>query len=639
MKRRKCIGIFLGQPDLPFQSRVLSCIAKMALQADCNVAVFSNMIFSGGYEEYLAGEEKIIELANFDLLDGVIVLPDTLQIREDYAAYVLKYIQERFDGPRVVLDVEAEGFQAFGCDDEEMICQLVSHLIEVHECRDIAFMTGPEEHPHSLQRLAGYRRALQEHGIVCDESRIFYGDFWYNEGERVVGELQASPKGMPQAIACASDTMAISVCDALRARNLHVPEDVLVTGFDCDGNGISQVRTITSTVRGVEEMVERAMNYIWQQWGYEPLPVLPKENRLLLTYSCGCTRSQSLVRGLMAQESDKSFFSLYNFMPEKLLAVPNIRECLWVVEWYMGSVHDFSRFCVCLCDNWDSMEDEKSGFFAERMYLKLDKCQESGKEYKHVYDQESPFSVKEMLPGLGQEERPTIYYFNVLHFEAHCFGYLALAYSDQAAVQVYDNIYPVWVRNINNALESLRRLYTVRELYVAAEKKAVTDMMTGLYNRNGYNMELSKILSGLQPNEHFLIMLFDNNGLKYVNDTYGHMAGDEVICKSAEIISKTYFPLARVEKNFRIGGDEYVKLAAGELNETMVKVCVSNMRDQLEEFNQRKEKEYPLHLAIGYSLYSLEEIISPDQIMKEVDARMYENKQLLKKTTGFDPKR
>ncbi len=639
MDRRKCIGIFLGQPDLPLQSRLLSRIAKMASQADCNLAVFSNMIFSGGYEEYLNGEERIIELANFDLLDGVIVLPDTLQIKKGYAEHVLNYIRERFDGPRVVLDIEAEGFQAYGCDDGEMIRQLISHLIEGHNCKDIAFMTGPKEHPHSIQRLNGYLQALQDYEISCDESRIFYGDFWYDEGERVVSELLASPKGLPQAIACGSDTMAISVCDALRVRGLCVPEDVLVTGFDCDGNGISQVRTITSTVRGVEEMAERAMNYIWTQWGNEPLSPLPKSDRMLLTYSCGCTESKNLIQGFMEREIDSGFFSLYNFMPEKLLAVPDIRECLWVVDWYMGCVRDFNRFCVCLCDSWASMSVKEKHFFSEQMYLKLDKRQENGKEYKYAYDQEYPFSVKEMLPGMGTEERPTVYYFNALHFEEHCFGYLALTYTDQAAVQVYDNVYPAWVRNINNALESLRRLYAVRELYMAAEKKAVTDMMTGLYNRNGYNMELTEMLQELQERERFLIMLFDNNGLKYVNDTFGHVAGDDVICKSAEIISKSYFPQARMEKNFRIGGDEYVKLVVGELDETTVEACVEDIRGQLDEFNGEKGKEYPLHLAIGYSLYSPEKIVSPDQIMKEVDVRMYENKQRLKEATGFDPKR
>ena len=639
MKRRRCIGVFLGQPDLPFQSRLLSCVAQKAFQADCNIAVFSNMICSGGYKEYQDGEEKIMELANFDLLDAVVVLADTLQAKPDYAEMVLNRIRENFHGVKTVIDVKAEGFVDFCSDDDWMIGQLVSHLIEVHQCKDIAFMTGPAEHPHSIRRLNGYRQAMAEHGLTCDEERIFYGDFWYDEGERVVKELMASPQGMPQAIACASDTMAISVCDALKKYGIRVPEDVLITGFDCDGNGISREHMITSAIRNIDEMAERAIEYIWAQWGEETLEPLPKAERMIRTYSCGCNQYMSPIHGFMERDVSNGFFLLYNFMPEKLLSTSDIQECLWMINYYMNDIRGYHCMNLYLCENWRAMQDKQERFFSDRMLMAMEKKRDAEKNEKTYYGMDVAFPVEEMLPGLGTEEKATIYYFNALHFERHCFGYLVLGYNEDSPVHVYDNIYPAWVRHINNALESLRRLYALNELYVAAEQKAVTDIMTGMYNRNGYNLLLMDMLHGLQEKERFLIMLFDNNGLKYINDNFGHVAGDEVICKSAEIISESYYPTARLERNFRIGGDEYVKLVVGKLDEEMVEQCIETMHKRLDAINGAVDAQYPVYLAIGYALYSSEKIVSPDQIMKDVDFKMYENKQHLKEVTGFRPER
>ena len=183
MERRKCIGVFLGQPDLPFQTELLKHIRDNAFAVGCNVAVFSAMIYINGYPNFQNGESQNVTLANFDTMDAVIVVPDTLHASENDAKNLLDYVRKNFNGPRVVLDMEAEGYQQFFCDDKVSVAYVISHLIEEHNCTDIAFMTGVKGNPHSLKRLEGYYQALQDHNLAVDESRVFYGDFWYNEGE------------------------------------------------------------------------------------------------------------------------------------------------------------------------------------------------------------------------------------------------------------------------------------------------------------------------------------------------------------------------------------------------------------------------------------------------------------------------
>ena len=84
MQRRKCIGVFLGQPNLPFQAELLKHIRDHAFAVGCNVAVFSSMIYTKAYANFQDGESQNVALANFDTMDAVIVVPDTLPRSETY---------------------------------------------------------------------------------------------------------------------------------------------------------------------------------------------------------------------------------------------------------------------------------------------------------------------------------------------------------------------------------------------------------------------------------------------------------------------------------------------------------------------------------------------------------------------------
>ena len=651
MQRRKCIGVFLGQPNLPFQTELLKHIRNHAFAVNSNVAVFSAMIYTSGYPGFQVGESQNVALANFDLMDAVIVVPDTLQASETDAQEVMDYIRKSFDGPRVALDLKTEGYQQFFCDDTESVAFLVSHLIEEHHCTDIAFMTGMKGHPHSTGRLNGYYQAMQAHNLLVDESRIYYGDFWYNEGEQFVEQLCNSEKGLPQAIACANDAMAVSVYKALEQRGLRIPEDILVTGFDHSGNASSGNYPITSAMRNVGEIAERAMHYIFTEWGLTDLPEFEKKERLVINKSCGCKVEKKFAYQIANANTLDGFHSTYNFMLEDMISSDDLHACIWKIDWYASHtanfLNDFSNLRICLCDDWNSLKaKEHEGSFTDTVILALDKRDKNpgdvnGDDIKDIrFSANTVFPRKEYFPGFGDiSEKPAIYYFNVLHFGAMCFGYLVLSYNKDSVDHVFDDIYVMWVRKVNNALESLRRQYAVEALYKAAEERAITDTMTGIYNRNGYNKMLSEMITDIKEDESFIFLFFDNNGLKYINDTYGHVAGDDVICQTARIMSQKYFEGARKELNFRIGGDEYVKLVLGKVTEQMASQCIDRIHAELEVLNQEGSRPYPIYVAGGYHLYTAETITSPDDIMKTADQQMYDNKELLKKETGFRPQR
>ena len=98
------------------------------------------------------------------------------------------------------------------------------------------------------------------------------------------------------------------------------------------------------------------------------------------------------------------------------------------------------------------------------------------------------------------------------------------------------------------------------------EEKAATDEMTGLYNKNKL---LATIEKRTYDYQQVAIVYWDINRLKYVNDTYGHFAGDQMIVKVAQSIR---IALGDAGMAFRYGGDEMLALIPGGTGETAEKM-------------------------------------------------------------------
>lgn len=142
-----------------------------------------------------------------------------------------------------------------------------------------------------------------------------------------------------------------------------------------------------------------------------------------------------------------------------------------------------------------------------------------------------------------------------------------------------------------------------------------TDMLTGAKNRNSMDEVVADILAGKALQMPCSVIFADLNGLKWVNDTKGHKAGDNLL-KSAVSVLRNAFPNRDV---YRMGGDEFVVLAPGTDEEAL--------SDRIKDLYARAEKEEYLHFAVGAAVaYSAEEILSAMHIADEkmyVDKRKY----------------
>ena len=284
---RKRIAVLLGQPEEYNYERFLKGFLKEAFDRDYDVCVFSMFIKYQLTPERCIGESSIFKLVSYEKFDAVVVMADTIQT-EGVVQRIEEDLQKRCRCPVLFVDKESKYYPSIHIDNYGPEKAIISHLIEKHGKRDIAFLTGKSWHPHSMVRLNAYKDALTEHGIEVDENRIFYGDFWYNSGESLVDSLTSEDNTLPEAVACANDYMALGVAKKLSERGFSIPRDIAVVGCDCNEEGRHAPIPITSCALAYYSLGCNAAVRIDAMIKGEEIPPVVMDEELFVGESCGC---------------------------------------------------------------------------------------------------------------------------------------------------------------------------------------------------------------------------------------------------------------------------------------------------------------------------------------------------------------
>lgn len=181
---------------------------------------------------------------------------------------------------------------------------------------------------------------------------------------------------------------------------------------------------------------------------------------------------------------------------------------------------------------------------------------------------------------------------------------------------------PQIILGLINVDEQIRKERAYAERVSEAENRASRDGLTGVKNKHAYAVaeeEFNVMIEAGRASE-FAIVVCDLNGLKDVNDNFGHQTGDEFIRAGCKIIC-TVFAHSPV---YRIGGDEFVVIAQGADYENIDKLI-----ENIESVNARNKKKKEVTIAVGVAKYNSQEGMS--EIFDEADAKMYLNKKRMKK--------
>jgi LacI family transcriptional regulator len=232
-------------------------------------------IASGFYADVLAGIDEVAAESGFDVLASFVGTrrsrPEMVKrlLRQGRVdALILLNLDDRADlkpgdvegQPIILIDREISGalLPVIGLDNQSGAEAMIEHLFEQGH-RRIAILTGPEANFDSNQRLAGCRRAFQKLGLKLDDKLIWNGAFTDSSGARVANELINSHAGLPDAIFCLNDAMAIGMLKEFQRAGVSVPDNVALAGYDnVEAAAHLSLTSVASPMRLIGQLAARS---------------------------------------------------------------------------------------------------------------------------------------------------------------------------------------------------------------------------------------------------------------------------------------------------------------------------------------------------------------------------------------------
>jgi PAS domain S-box-containing protein len=303
-KSRPRIGFLTYGIWDPFGMSMWHGVLDGAAEEDADLVCFVGGDLQADPRVQDAQANIIYELAGPKTVDGLVMCGSAM------SSYIGADAFSRFCGrfrplPMVNISTAVEGIPCLFVDNYQGIRDVMTHLFDVHACRRVAFIPGPPGNPEAQDRYRAYVDALQQRDIPFEAGLVSPpGDWKPGSAYQAVRVLLDQRNARPDAIVAANDGMAIGALQALRARRIGVPDDIIVTGFN-DSEEVSFMDPPLTTVRApVYEQFAKATKMALAQVRGKKVPwrlVLPAA--LVVRQSCGCM-DPKVLQAAMGQAAD-----------------------------------------------------------------------------------------------------------------------------------------------------------------------------------------------------------------------------------------------------------------------------------------------------------------------------------------------
>lgn len=621
----KKICIFMNEIVQNFQQEFGKYFSYLANRAGIDVFIYTSFgSYSCPYGHNLLseiGKKNILYLPDFSVFDAIIALPNSFDITGmDTEFYEL--VKKNAKCPVFCLQSGHEDFNLITINNRKTMKTLTEHFIKVHGFSRIYYMSGPFTSKDSPERLEGYKEAMAEAGLEIKPNYIYEGNYWLNRGKKAIDFFLNGTHTYPEAIICANDYMAISICDELMARGKSVPDDVAVTGFDGITEGAEYTPSLTTVTIEPEIYALKVFDLMFKAMGGKEVPKVTELNeKIIYRASCGCGPQVKMfdhTRVLKRLDLTEMLLREAGRITADYQNDYDLENALKVADFYFHTLN-CDKGHICLCKDEASRVDaiEMNKIFTDRMTLKQTMFIDRTKKAEIL---NLDFDRKDILPAeiLDTEEAQT-YIIYPLHFKSKEYGYLILMPSkDQWA----NSLAATYINTLSNAIENSYYEKKFRSLD-GAKKLSITDPLTGISNRRGFEEDMSKLLTDGIEDKIISIVSIDMDGLKQTNDDYGHSDGDLAITTFADCLLES---LHKNEICARFGGDEFIAVLVSK-NDERKEEFKNEFRAKLAEASDKLKKPYRIEASIG--ICDLTEGTT-DQIiacMQIADKRMYEEKK------------
>lgn len=645
----KIIGVILSGAQDEATGEYLYYISERAKELNYKLLIFNTFTQLYGEDNPDDPAKSIYKIINYDILDGVIVLTETIKSQSVLDSIIFNTRTRNI--PLISILTPIEGAYNIVFNYRENFKSIVDHVIEEHNCKRVYFISGFKGNSFAEERLECYRESMAAHGLEVDEDGIGYGNFWdqptYEVVERWIND-PVLPK--PDAIICANDSMAIAACLKLSEFGYKVPDDIIVTGHD----GIEAERyhspRLTTAIINIEGAGNRAVDLLDEILnGKEPEKYTEVKSTLVLSESCGCAHANKHALNQKISElysvigGYNAFEAHLNNMAMRLTEDSDFNIFRKHLAEYMESAWA-SNAWICMAPGVmqpksltaDELADDSTHDAPETKFFEGDKminvmAWDRGENYIPA---EVEFDRTEILPNLIQKlERHDYIFFAPIFFRNAPQGYIGLCCGLGFGSLKFTSTFMSY---LNMMLEVVKQKFFIYAVVSQLKSMYILDFMTSLYNRRGFYTKIKpKLENCITLKYDLMVVSVDMDGLKSINDTHGHNEGDNAIKALSNLLTQSVNEDTIVS---RFGGDEFVVAGVFPDGNAVAEQFKETLTRKITAFNEITDRPYKISASIGVSITKPDENTNLDDLIELADSIMYRQKAKKKKSRGSTPK-
>lgn len=626
------LGLQTDSTDSNYARELTAGMAALCRERGVSLCVFSGRAARWPYDfEYQ--NTAIYAHVRPENLDALIVASGP-QMNFQTAGEFQGYLDSLKPLPVVSLGVELPGVPSVVADSGDGFAGLLRHLREEHGCRSFAILSGIGENSDVRARGETLRDFLREADIPPERVPLLAGNFTEKSGYEAVKAFLLAGNALPDAIVSMNDMMALGAMRCLRERGVSVPRDVIVTGYDDIDRSQFSSPSLTTVSQNIEEQGRRAAELALAIIAGERVPARTEvPTRCRCRESCGCA---GLEDRNAATLSGPSRFDLEDDLLQLRFYLGHLQEVQGIYDLTANLRADLEYFHMkscALCLYPRPIECGRDAIFQLPERAELIIAYDEGASYDARRDSGRYFNPRERIVPEGLfTARARVLVATALYHRECQLGYILYEPGDMSP-SVYETLCVQLSKGISSALVFTEKLRLEEKLGAALgeleEKNALlsalskTDDLTGLLNRRGFLAQGQQCIDlSLRMNRGGLVIFGDLDGLKGINDAWGHEAGDRAICAVAGALRNAF---RSVDAIARLSGDEFAIVAA-DTRAGGFPALRDRIGELLRDWKASSGEPYALSISLGFVEYT-DSVRDLGRLLSLADTVLYAEKR------------
>lgn len=644
------IAFLIDYLNSEYSDFMLQGIKSACKQFDMELAVFTIAALHDIKTAFDFQNVAITALLTHSNIDGII-FPAGTQMRFLSRHDLKDYLRNFGDIPIVSIGCELVGIPSISVDCYESYKELINFLIDEQGCRKFGILGVRSKSLEATKRTEAIYSVLKNRGISADKVTRWTANFDYSTA---YAELQNhyDEKGSLDfdAILCLNDEMQFAAQSFCQANGIRIPQDIAVAGFDNIERCSFSKPSMTSIDQSIPEQ------------GYEAVRAMKQILETGIAPEMSVVKTKVYCRESTNRNpsSKRIETPILKFDLDSLQASSKYTA----TEWYLKKfqLYQITKYYT------DMQTDLTTDKLKNRLNEDLQAFGIKGAAVV-IYDksviQKTPFDVFDMPDkaflysaydndtGFDSTKNKKVYRFNpketmvpdnILHYDSDGVLVMAIFHGEIQYGYIvfrpgnYDiSIYEMLSKILSSIIYTVfsytkakadEKTYKIK--YTRLDKDACTDELTGLNNRRGlFSFGQALLDVGKAMDQSGLIIFCDMDGLKKINDTYGHAEGDRAILAESIILKGNFRSNDIVA---RIGGDEFAMICPGLTISAFEKIKTQVTNDCI-SWSEDNNSGFDLAISMGYVQYpSKKSGYQITKLLSEADEAQYKEKRSKRKS-------